>query len=342
MSRRAGSTSPRLADAPRISACLIAKNERENVEPCLTSFADHVDEIVFVDTGSDDGTPREVRRVCRRHGWTDKLVLGRFEWCDDFAAAFNHADSIATGDWILTIHLDDRVIGARTLRRRLRVAPLTLTLIQLSYAYQRGVNGEAISHWSQRVARRHAPAWVGRAHEYRPVSADRCARLRSSDCRLVHKGDTVLHERRRRHIAELWLSEEPDSFDAQANHVSMSLGDGAYDEVLRVGRRYLRNAPPGERHLENVRLMVSLALTARGQARSARAFLKRWERADQTSPLPLIRLAMLEAALGNLAATIRAADAAQTRLDRRGFMSDQPTDAVLEGWLRDLRWSLTA
>lgn len=46
----------------KLSACLIAKNERVHVEPCLTSFANHVDEIVFVDTGSRDGTVAEVRR----------------------------------------------------------------------------------------------------------------------------------------------------------------------------------------------------------------------------------------------------------------------------------------
>jgi glycosyltransferase involved in cell wall biosynthesis len=48
-----------------ISMCLIAKNERENVRPCLSSFGDHVDEIVFCDTGSRDGTVAEVKRVAR-------------------------------------------------------------------------------------------------------------------------------------------------------------------------------------------------------------------------------------------------------------------------------------
>ena len=39
-----------------ISLCMIVKNEENILERCLDSVADLVDEIIIVDTGSEDGT----------------------------------------------------------------------------------------------------------------------------------------------------------------------------------------------------------------------------------------------------------------------------------------------
>ena len=40
----------------KITACLMVKNEEKNLDRCLASIKDCVDEIVIVDTGSTDGT----------------------------------------------------------------------------------------------------------------------------------------------------------------------------------------------------------------------------------------------------------------------------------------------
>ena len=39
-----------------ISVCLICKNEEKNLESCLLSLRDYVEEIVVVDTGSTDSS----------------------------------------------------------------------------------------------------------------------------------------------------------------------------------------------------------------------------------------------------------------------------------------------
>lgn len=97
----------RPASAPKneagisISACLIVKNEEDNLDACLDSLSGIVDEIVVVDTGSSDRS----EEIARNHG----AKVGRFEWCEDFSAARNHSIDLATGDWILWIDADERL-----------------------------------------------------------------------------------------------------------------------------------------------------------------------------------------------------------------------------------------
>ena len=87
-----------------ISACMIVKNEAAFLEGCLSSLSGHVDEIIVVDTGSDDETPAIAQQFgCR--------VL-QYEWRDDFSAARNIALDRATSDWILYIDADERLTCA--------------------------------------------------------------------------------------------------------------------------------------------------------------------------------------------------------------------------------------
>jgi tetratricopeptide (TPR) repeat protein len=84
-----------------VSAALIVRDESAFIEACLESLADHVDEIVVVDTGSQDDTIEKAQRF--------PIKLHRFEWCDDFSAARNYAIAQASGDWILYIDADERL-----------------------------------------------------------------------------------------------------------------------------------------------------------------------------------------------------------------------------------------
>lgn len=91
--------------APRITLCLIARNEAAVLARCLASAAPAVDEIVVVDTGSTDAT----REIARAHG----AVVVERPWDDDFAAARNAALDAAHGDWILSLDADEE-LPART------------------------------------------------------------------------------------------------------------------------------------------------------------------------------------------------------------------------------------
>jgi glycosyltransferase involved in cell wall biosynthesis len=96
---------------PKVSLCVIVKNEAGNLRDCLGPVAGLVDDIVVVDTGSTDGTPEIA--------WQLGARVFAFPWVDSFAAARNESLRHARGEWVLWLDADDRVDEAN--RGRLRV-----------------------------------------------------------------------------------------------------------------------------------------------------------------------------------------------------------------------------
>jgi glycosyltransferase involved in cell wall biosynthesis len=84
---------------PKLSVTVITKNEAADIEAALQSVA-WADEIVVVDSGSTD----ETVALARRH--TDRVVS--HDW-PGYPAQKNHAASIASHDWILSLDADERV-----------------------------------------------------------------------------------------------------------------------------------------------------------------------------------------------------------------------------------------
>lgn len=86
---------------PLLSLCMIVKNEEEMLPGCLDSVKNLADEIIIVDTGSNDRT----KEIAKKYG----SKLYDFNWIDDFAAARNHSLNYATGQWILYLDADERI-----------------------------------------------------------------------------------------------------------------------------------------------------------------------------------------------------------------------------------------
>ncbi|MBN1492681.1 MAG: tetratricopeptide repeat protein [Candidatus Omnitrophica bacterium] len=89
---------------PKITLCMIVHNEEANLERALLSVKELVDEIVVVDSNSQDAT----REIALKHG----AAVYDYEWHDDFAAARNFSLKQAQGDWILVLDADE-VIAKR-------------------------------------------------------------------------------------------------------------------------------------------------------------------------------------------------------------------------------------
>ncbi|HHT9121517.1 MAG TPA: tetratricopeptide repeat-containing glycosyltransferase family 2 protein [Candidatus Wunengus sp. YC63] len=87
--------------SPKISACMIVKNEEEFLPNCLNSIKDVVDEIIIVDTGSTDNTVTIAKEF--------KAKVYHHPWNDSFSEARNHCLNHASGDWILQIDADEEL-----------------------------------------------------------------------------------------------------------------------------------------------------------------------------------------------------------------------------------------
>jgi tetratricopeptide (TPR) repeat protein len=144
----------------KVCACLIVKDEEKALGRCLESLHGVVDQIVVVDTGSNDGTIE----LARRHG----ARVAEFEWCEDFSAARNFALSLATANWILSIDADEEV-GAET-KNALDRAVIRPQFggfdIEIVNYLGAGVDGDQFRHCPTRLFR-NLPGvqFSGRVHE---------------------------------------------------------------------------------------------------------------------------------------------------------------------------------
>ena len=84
---------------PKISACVIVKNEEKNLPRWLDSVKRIAEEIVVVDTGSADATVTIAKAAGAK--------VYHFAWIDDFAAAKNFALEKATGAWVVFPDADE-------------------------------------------------------------------------------------------------------------------------------------------------------------------------------------------------------------------------------------------
>lgn len=144
-----------------ISAVIITRNEASNIERCLASIADLVNEIIVVDSGSTDKT----EEICIQFNAT---FLHR-EW-SGYGEQKNYGNGLATGDYILSIDADEAL--SETLKKNIREAQL-VGFANLSYSFNRITNycGQWIKHggWypdvKTRLWKKGMAKWVGNIHE---------------------------------------------------------------------------------------------------------------------------------------------------------------------------------
>jgi glycosyltransferase involved in cell wall biosynthesis len=82
-----------------ISLCMIVRDEEAMLEQCLQSVKDAVDEIIVVDTGSQDRTVEIAQKFGAR--------IEHREWRNDFAWARNESIQLARYRWILQLDADE-------------------------------------------------------------------------------------------------------------------------------------------------------------------------------------------------------------------------------------------
>jgi len=141
---------------------MIVRNEEDVMERCLSSVESVADEIIIVDTGSDDRTKEIASR------FTDKIY--DFVWIDDFSAARNFSYEQATKDYILWLDADDiilpeDVVKIKSLKETM--AP-EIDAVMMRYNVGFDLQGKAVfSYFRERLSKRvRNYRWREPVHEY--------------------------------------------------------------------------------------------------------------------------------------------------------------------------------
>ncbi len=188
------SPAPWAGRSPRISLCMIAKNETRFLGKCLSLAKAAVDEIVLVDTGSTDDTVA----IAESFGAT----VVHSPWQDDFSAPRNVALRAATGDWILVLDADEFLQPGASERIRELVESKTVSGYHLRFTNVYG-KGRTLGVMMVRLFR-NLPGieYTGVIHEQVTPSLQRLGGeagliLSSADVEVEHHGytDEVMDQR---------------------------------------------------------------------------------------------------------------------------------------------------
>ncbi len=142
----------------RISLCMIVRDEEQYLGQCLDSVLGVADEIVIVDTGSEDRTVA----IAKSH---DAKVI-HFAWTEHFAEARNQAIAAATGDYMLVLDADERldVATAYHIREVVDADEFDVAYLQFENVAEAGT---ARRRWIAPRLYRMTPGirYIGRVHE---------------------------------------------------------------------------------------------------------------------------------------------------------------------------------
>lgn len=158
-----------------LGVCLIVKNEEEVLSRCLNCALKFADEIVVVDTGSEDKTVSEAKK------FTDKIYF--FDWCDDFSAARNFAFSKAESDFVMWLDADDIVEDADCEKIKALIKCADFDAAYLLYASACEGEEPVFFYYRERIFRREKNfLFEGAVHE----AVSPSGKLVYSDARILH------------------------------------------------------------------------------------------------------------------------------------------------------------
>ncbi|MDW8107978.1 MAG: tetratricopeptide repeat protein, partial [Armatimonadota bacterium] len=215
----------------KITLSMIARNEAEFLADCLKSVQGVADEIVLVDTGSDDATPQ----IAKRFG--AKVI--HTEWQNDFAAARNLALEHATGDWILVLDADERLKpeSKQAILNAVRHPQFAAFHVEIVNEFG---EGEYFIHRLVRLFRRLPDVrWEGAIHEQiTPSIARRKGRIATVEAQILHLGyrESLMRQRnkieRNLVIIRQELERNPDDLFHKFNMMHTYFSAGDYERAV--------------------------------------------------------------------------------------------------------------
>jgi glycosyltransferase involved in cell wall biosynthesis len=185
----------------KLSVCVIARDEEQNLAATLESVKSIADEIVVVDTGSSDGTLETAKR------FTDNAFVHpkADEWREhpdlfEFHTARNYAIEQCTGDWIFSVDCDEALEQNEALssfRNSLAKLPSNIDLVMPTIVMLRDDNTVYQEFLAERVFRNRSDIrFDGAMHNWLTVK-ENAVRAQAPHIRLLHNRAVKSNESRK-------------------------------------------------------------------------------------------------------------------------------------------------
>ncbi len=199
---------------PGLSVCIIAKNEERNIGECIDRVLPVADEIIVIDTGSDDRTAAlATGKGCRVY---------QEPWQNDFSLARNSALDKAQHEFILSIDADERLVHPDALKSVMvnALPEVGGWLLEVkSFAWNQRCGTEVFVSNLLRLFRNHPQIrFYGRIHEQivKPILG-LGLKIENTAVQVLHTGysysKSAMEEKHKRNLAMLdeALLDEPGS-----------------------------------------------------------------------------------------------------------------------------------
>lgn len=233
-----------------LSACLIVKNEEKHLSTCLKSLEAICDEIVVVDTGSEDDT------VPIAEAFGAKIF--HYVWRKDFSAARNFAIKQASGDWIIQLDADEELFpeDQHKVREVIHQGKCAAAYLALHNRVSNSFGeSEPSVHYLVRLFRNRPDFYYENAiHEILKTTG----KVIPVDINILHHGynldDACLEEKRKRNADILYrrLKDDPESVTTLFYLCMMHLGNHEYELAEPFARQALAKMDadnPNKQHL---------------------------------------------------------------------------------------------
>ncbi len=217
---------------PTISLCMIVKNEEMHIARCLESITELVDEIIVVDTGSEDRTVDIVSN------YTSKIYS--YPWKDDFSDARNFSFSRASMEYCMWMDADD-ILEEKEKDKFLQLKQTLssdIDFVMMKYHTSFDEAGKpSFSYFRERWIR-NCPQyrWVGAVHEVIPPAGN----VVYSDIAVSHKKINAGDPDRNLNIYRKLLAEGKTLDPRQQYYFGRELYyHKQYEEAVSVLERFL-------------------------------------------------------------------------------------------------------
>ncbi len=149
-----------------LMVCFLTRNEEANIARALHSVIGVADEVLVVDTASQDRTAQIAADL--------GVKVLQYQWEDDFAAGRNFTIQQATGDWILWLNADEELLsegrgGHAHLKSCLALPGAFGYFVQIQNLVQPGRLDDYVQTTDLRLFRRRPDlSFIGRLHPHFP------------------------------------------------------------------------------------------------------------------------------------------------------------------------------